>query len=242
MTKELSSQGGSSSALSTQSATWPRAPRPTIQHDRDRNHLTVRPRSPERTPGHGKGSPALVSASHTTTGMTHTCLGGFSKMCRVPPRRPKTTHRTMANAPPLGRTHRAREKKHSPYPSGPSAPRISRRSLWSSLQRDDTALSPRPRTSGRQQMHTCRCGPPGERAQSNTQGRGSGALAVKASGPPPRVLAASRGWGGSSGHAPCAPGTRVRVRAAGRAHLPAQPPPSLARCCNPTLSSFKERL
>ena len=102
--------------------------------------------------------------------MTHICLGGFSKMCRAPPKRPKTTHRTMADPSPLGRAHRARKEKHSPYPSGPSAPRISRRSLWNSLQRDDTTLSPRRRTSGhQQQMHTCRCGHPGKRAQSNTR-------------------------------------------------------------------------
>lgn len=184
-----------------------------------------------------------MSASCTATGMTHTCLGGFSKMCRVPPRRPKTTHRTTADPSPLGRTHRARKEKHSPYPSGPSAPRISHRSLWSSLQCDDTALSPGRRTSGRrQQMHTCRCGHPGKRTQSNTRGRGTRALACKASGPPPRVSAASRGWGGSGGHALCAPGTRVWVRAAGRAYLPAQTPPSLAHCCHPTLPSFKERL
>ena len=50
MTKELSSQGGSSSALSTQSATWPRAPGPTIQPDKDRNRLTVRPRESRRGP------------------------------------------------------------------------------------------------------------------------------------------------------------------------------------------------
>ena len=107
----------------------------------------------ERTQGHWKGSPVLGSATPTATGMTHTCLGSFSKMCQARPRRPKTTKEQWPTPSPRQDTP-SKEEEHSPYPSGPSAPRTSRRSLWSSLQRDDTALSPGLRTSGhRQQVH-----------------------------------------------------------------------------------------
>ena len=92
----------------------------------------------ERTQGHWKGSPVLGSATPTATGMTHTCLGSFSKMCQACPQGPKTTTEQWPTPSPRQDTP-SQEEEHSPYPSGPSAPRTSRRILWSSLQRDDTA-------------------------------------------------------------------------------------------------------
>ena len=173
--------------------------------------------------------------------MTHICLGGFSKMCRAPPKRPKTTHRTMADPSPLGHTEPGRRSTHLIHPVllHPVFP-AEAFGIVCNVTTRHSAPGGGPVATNSRCIRADVDTP--ESAPRETRGRGTRALACKPSGPPPRVSVASRGWGGSGGHAPCAPGTRVQVRAAGRAYLPAQPPPSLTRCCHPTLPSFKERL
>lgn len=122
-----------------------------------------RPTSPGEDPGTLEGKPSTwVSYPHCHGDDAHQPGELFKDVPGTPPE-PKTSHGTAAGPqPPAG--------QHSPCPSGPSAPRTSRRSLWSSLQRDDTALSPRLRTGACRQQGRADAGTP-ESAPGATQAR-----------------------------------------------------------------------
>lgn len=193
----------------------------------------MRPQVQERTQGHWKGSfQHLGQPLPTATGMTHTSLGSFSKMCQGTP---------QSQRPPT-------EQRPPPSPGGAAltlsirslcTPYFPPRSLWSSLQRDDTALSPRLRTGPRrgrgvQTRH--------QKARSEQQRNASKGLAPRA--PCPRVSAlhpGSRrqaGQGRKRGHAR-ASGAQGRARwqagLTSQHSLPASPtaatlpPPALRR-------------
>lgn len=129
--------------------------------------------------------------------------------------------------------------KHSPYPSGPSAPRISHRSLWSSLQCDSTALSlglrsascPQQGRANRSRKSPRKC------AQSNR-------TRTRNDEPPLASWASTRGARQQAGErqergvacSPRAPGGQGCGWQAGR-HLLAQ-----SLLCTPALLSAKKRL